>query len=183
MGLESGSGWRPFGVLTLHRPSNVDSTGTLLSLLGAVEEITNKLPIIFPVHPRTEHRLSEAGLRCPPGLRLVPPVGYLDFLNLLSQAKIVLTDSGGIQEESTVLGVPCLTLRENTERPVTVREGTNEIVGQSPARILEAAQKVLSGRGKTGRIPRLWDGHAAERIVGILLRETRTAGIPQTSRV
>lgn len=175
MGLRNGTDWRPYAVLTLHRPSNVDSSETLGRLLAAVEAIAEKLPVVFPIHPRTEARLASAGVRQHPGLRLVPPVGYLDFLCLLSRAKLVITDSGGIQEETTVLGVPCLTTRENTERPVTVTEGTNQIVGQDPARILAAAHEILAGKIKAGRIPHLWDGHAAERIVEILLRETRPA--------
>jgi UDP-N-acetylglucosamine 2-epimerase (non-hydrolysing) len=117
----------------------------------------------------TKERLAQAGISHHPHLLLIPPVGYLDFLCLLSKATLVLTDSGGIQEETTALGVPCLTLRENTERPVTITDGTNLLVGTDPARIVAAAQEVLSGKVKTGRIPTLWDGRAAERIVEILL--------------
>ncbi len=170
LGLRNGKGWQSFGVLTLHRPSNVDSTEKLAELLGVIDTIAPQVPIMFPVHPRTQQRLSHSGIKHRPELRLIEPLGYLDFLCLLSKATLALTDSGGIQEETTALGVPCLTLRENTERPVTVSQGTNVLVGTDPARIVGAAQDVLSGMRKAGRIPPLWDGHAAERIVEILLR-------------
>src|SRR5258708_7717592 len=127
--------------------------------------------VILPVHPRTQQRLAQGGIRHHPQLRLIPPVGYLDFLCLLSKAKLVLTDSGGIQEETTALDVPCLTLRENTERPVTISQGTNMLVGTDPAKIVAAARNALAGKGKAGRIPPLWDGHTAKRIVDILLTE------------
>ncbi|GAC1703219.1 MAG: hypothetical protein NVS9B4_10690 [Candidatus Acidiferrum sp.] len=166
--LKKGADWRPFAVLTLHRPSNVDSTEKLTQLLGAIDAIAAEIPVIFPVHPRTQQRLTESGIMHHSQLRVIPPVGYLDFLCLLSKATLVLTDSGGIQEETTALGVPCLTLRENTERPVTISQGTNELVGTDPAKIVAVARKVLAGKGKAGRIPPLWDGHAAERIVAIL---------------
>jgi UDP-N-acetylglucosamine 2-epimerase (non-hydrolysing) len=170
LSLIDGKGYLPFAVLTLHRPSNVDSPETLLKLLGAIEQVAHELPVIFPVHPRTHQRLKDVGRGEHPGLRLIAPVGYLDFLCLLSHARLVLTDSGGIQEETTALGVPCLTLRENTERPITVTQGTNQIVGQDPARILAGAREILAGRTKTGCVPELWDGRAAERIVQVLLR-------------
>jgi UDP-N-acetylglucosamine 2-epimerase (non-hydrolysing) len=169
LGLKNGSGWSRFGVLTLHRPSNVDSTEKLAQLLGAVDAVAAEIPVIFPVHPRTQQRLQQGGIRHHPQVRLIPPVGYLDFLCLLTKAALVLTDSGGIQEETTALGVPCLTLRQNTERPVTISEGTNQLVGTDPAKIIAAARAALAGSGKTGHIPRLWDGHAAKRIVEILL--------------
>ena len=174
LGLKNGADWQRYALLTLHRPSNVDSTETLARLLGAIEAVADQMPVIFPVHPRTEPRLKEAGGRRHPGIRMVAPIGYLDFLCLLSRATLVLTDSGGIQEETTVLGVPCLTMRENTERPVTVTEGTNQIVGQDPAKIIAAARDILAGKIKTGRVPHLWDGHAAERIVEIILHEARS---------
>ncbi len=161
----------PFAVLTLHRPSNVDSVQTLERLLSAIDEIAEELPVIFPVHPRTQERLKEARVKHHPHLRLIPPVGYLDFLCLLHRSQFVLTDSGGIQEETTALGVPCLTLRENTERPITVTEGTNQLVGQDTKKIVNAAREIFGGKAKEGKVPRLWDGHAAERIVEILLRE------------
>jgi UDP-N-acetylglucosamine 2-epimerase (non-hydrolysing) len=167
--LIDGDGYLPFAVLTLHRPSNVDSPEMLQNLLGAIEQVADEIPVIFPVHPRTHQRLKDIGRREHPRLRLIAPVGYLDFLCLLSHARFVLTDSGGIQEETTALGVPCLTLRENTERPVTVTQGTNQIVGQDPARILAAAREILAGRTKPGSIPELWDGQAAKRIVQVLL--------------
>jgi UDP-N-acetylglucosamine 2-epimerase (non-hydrolysing) len=120
-------------------------------------------------------RLKQGGIEHHPQLRLIPPVGYLDFLCLLSKAKLVLTDSGSIQEETTALGVPCLTLRENTERPITISQGTNLLVGTDPGKIVAAARDTLAGRGKSGRIPPLWDGHAAKRIVDILLKEVPRA--------
>jgi UDP-N-acetylglucosamine 2-epimerase (non-hydrolysing) len=172
LALKNGADWHRFGVLTLHRPSNVDSTEKLAELLGAIDAIAAQIPVIFPVHPRTQQRLSQAGTKTHPQLKLIPPVGYLDFLCLLSEATLVLTDSGGIQEETTALGVPCLTLRENTERPITISEGTNQLIGTDPAKILAAAQQVISGKGKPGRIPPFWDGHAAERIVEVLLRKS-----------
>ena len=172
LGLKNGADWHRFGVLTLHRPSNVDSTEKLAELLGAIDAIAAQVPVIFPVHPRTQQRLSQAGIKTHSQLKLIPPVGYLDFLCLLSKAALVLTDSGGIQEETTALGVPCLTLRENTERPITIAEGTNQLIGTDPAKIISAAQAVLAGKGKPGRIPPFWDGHAAERIVEVLLRKS-----------
>ena len=171
LGLKNGAGWSRFGVLTLHRPSNVDSTEKLTQLLGAIDAVAAEMPIIFPVHPRTQQHLTQSGIQHHPQLRLIPPVGYLDFLCLLSKSTLVLTDSGGIQEETTALGVPCLTLRENTERPITISEGTNVLVGTDPAKIVAAARDALDGKGKAGRIPPLWDGHAAERIVDILLKQ------------
>ena len=179
LGLRNGKGWQSFGVLTLHRPSNVDSTEKLAELLGAIDEIAQQVPIVFPVHPRTQQRLSQNGIKRHPRLRLIQPLGYLDFLCLLSKATLALTDSGGIQEETTALGVPCLTLRENTERPVTVSQGTNVLVGTNPSKIVAATEQILRGDRKSGRTPPLWDGHAAERIVEILLR----GGLRGRSRV
>jgi UDP-N-acetylglucosamine 2-epimerase (non-hydrolysing) len=170
LGLVSNGAWRRFAVLTLHRPSNVDSVEKLAELLGAINAIAEEVPVIFPVHPRTQQRLSEAGIQHHHQLHVTAPVGYLDFLCLLSKATLVLTDSGGIQEETTALGVPCLTLRENTERPVTISQGTNLLVGTEAAKIIAAAREILGGHSKAGRVPPLWDGHAAERIVEILLR-------------
>jgi len=171
LNLKNGAGWNQFAVLTLHRPSNVDSLEKLSQLLAAVDSVAAEMPVIFPVHPRTQQRISQGGVQLHGQLRLIPPVGYLDFLCLLSKAKLVLTDSGGIQEETTALGVPCLTLRENTERPITISQGTNLLVGTDPAKIIAAARDTLAGKGKVGRIPPLWDGHAAKRIVDILLKE------------
>jgi UDP-N-acetylglucosamine 2-epimerase (non-hydrolysing) len=170
LGLQNGAGWRRFAVLTLHRPSNVDSTEKLGQLLGAIDAVAAEMPVIFPVHPRTQQRLTESGIHHHAELRLIPPVGYLDFLCLLSKSALVLTDSGGIQEETTALGVPCLTLRENTERPITISEGTNVLVGTDPSKIIAAARDTLAGNNKAGRIPPLWDGQAARRIVEILLK-------------
>ena len=181
LGLLDAGEFVPFAVLTLHRPSNVDSPESLGSLLGAIGAVAEQLPVIFPVHPRTQERLKALGSH-PPGLRMIPPVGYLDFLCLLSRARLVLTDSGGIQEETTALGVPCLTLRENTERPITISQGTNQLVGTDPARIVAAARAILTGQTKPGRIPPLWDGRAAERIVAILMRELSRVPPPLLER-
>ncbi len=153
-----------YAVVTLHRPSNVDEPAVLGRLLGALAEVAAALPVVFPVHPRTRARIAAAGLeREAAALRLVEPLGYLEFLSLTSAARLVLTDSGGLQEESTALGIPCLTLRENTERPITVTEGTNEVVGTDPERILRAARRALDAAPPQGRVPALWDGRAGER--------------------
>ncbi len=171
---------RPFVLLTLHRPSNVDHPARLRALADALSEIGGQAPVLFPAHPRTAARLERFGLASRfsdhwdaqgRGVRLVAPLGYLEFLHLLSEAACVLTDSGGIQEETTALGVPCLTLRDSTERPITVEEGTNTLVGSEPSRIVEETRRALSGKGKRGRIPPLWDGRAASRIAVILLRD------------
>jgi UDP-N-acetylglucosamine 2-epimerase (non-hydrolysing) len=181
LGLLDSGQFVPFAVLTLHRPSNVDSPESLGKLLGAIGAVAEQLPVIFPVHPRTQEKLKALGAH-PPRLRMIPPVGYLDFLCLLSRARLVLTDSGGIQEETTALGVPCLTLRENTERPITISQGTNQLVGTDPAKIVAAARAILTGQTKPGRIPPLWDGRAAERIVAILMRELSRVPPPVPER-
>jgi UDP-N-acetylglucosamine 2-epimerase (non-hydrolysing) len=161
---------REFGVVTLHRPSNVDDPVTLGRIFSALWQIAEQLPLVFPAHPRTQARIKEFGLAVPLGMRMIDPMGYLEFLNLWSNARLALTDSGGLQEETTALGIPCLTLRENTERPVTVEEGTNQIVGTDLRRIVAAAIDILENRtSKETRIPELWDGRAAERIVTALL--------------
>ncbi len=164
-----------YAILTLHRPSNVDDPGVLAKLLDALEVIAADQPLIFPVHPRTRQKLEQFGLAARVAaqreLRLVDPIGYLDFLKLMAHARVVLTDSGGIQEETTILGVPCLTLRENTERPITVELGNNRLVGHHPERILAAYRAVTASRGTQNRTPPLWDGGAAARIVRVL-RET-----------
>jgi len=160
-----------FAVLTLHRPSNVDDPGTLRSLLGAIREISRQLPVAFPMHPRTRAKIEQHGLGTVlDGQQLLglPPLGYLEMLGLMQAARLVLTDSGGIQEETTALGVPCVTLRDNTERPITVEEGTNTVVGQDPARILAVVDEILRTGGKAGRIPELWDGRASTRIAATL---------------
>ncbi|MCK5799908.1 MAG: UDP-N-acetylglucosamine 2-epimerase, partial [Deltaproteobacteria bacterium] len=157
-----------FALLTLHRPSNVDDPKILRGILEALDTIAKDTPIVFPVHPRTRPRLVETGFDLDPTRwKLMEPIGYLDFLKLEATAKLVLTDSGGIQEETTVLGVPCLTLRENTERPVTIVEGTNILAQTRPETIL-AAYDEFKRSPKDGRIPRFWDGKAAERIVTAL---------------
>jgi UDP-N-acetylglucosamine 2-epimerase (non-hydrolysing) len=162
-----------YAVLTLHRPSNVDERVSFGSILDAIERIGEHLPIIFPVHPRTRKAITELGLseriRKIKALRMIEPLGYLDFLSLYSGARLVMTDSGGIQEETSVLGIPCLTLRENTERPITVTSGTNRIVGRYPDKIIAAALGALDEPSKPiGKIP-LWDGHTAERILAELV--------------
>jgi len=168
LGLENNK----YCTLTLHRPSNVDKIESLNNIIDALSDIQEKIPIVFPMHPRTKKRLIELGLEKKfkdiKNLIVTEPMGYLDFLNLVVSSCFVLTDSGGIQEETTVLGIPCLTLRENTERPVTVTEGTNIVVGTDKQRIVGESMKIIEGKGKKGKIPELWDGRAAERIIGIL---------------
>jgi UDP-N-acetylglucosamine 2-epimerase (non-hydrolysing) len=162
-----------YGFVTLHRPSNVDVRDVLAEILSALDNVQKDLPLVFPVHPRTVNRLKEFGfwdeISRWPGLKLTEPIGYLDSLCLMARAKLVLTDSGGVQEETTVLGVPCLTIRHNTERPVTVTDGTNTIVGTDRAKILAEARQILNGHGKQGRCPKFWDGKAAQRIIQCLL--------------
>jgi UDP-N-acetylglucosamine 2-epimerase (non-hydrolysing) len=165
--LESPNG---FGLLTLHRPSNVDDPSTLRPLVRALREVADRVPLAFPVHPRTRSRIDAldlGGILDTPRIALLPPLPYLDLLGLMGEARLVLTDSGGLQEETTALGVPCITLRENTERPITVEQGTNTVVGAQPARILAAVESILRDGGKRGRVPDLWDGCAAERIADI----------------
>jgi UDP-N-acetylglucosamine 2-epimerase (non-hydrolysing) len=157
-----------YAVLTLHRPSNVDDPEKFAGLMRAIDRIAQEIPVIFPVHPRTAARVAELkDLRG--DIRTMEPLGYLDFLALTANASLILTDSGGIQEESTVLGVPCLTMRENTERPVTISHGTNVLVGTKPDAIVAAALASIRSPKKSGSIPPLWDGRASERIVNILL--------------
>ncbi len=170
-----------YGIVTLHRPSNVDDRGNLTHILGALAEVAEQLPLVFPIHPRSRKMVDRFGLgsmlrelpdtppdALVPGIHVTEPLGYHAFLDLWKDAALALTDSGGLQEETTALGIPCLTIRENTERPVTVTEGTNTLVGTDPARIVTEARAVLAGGGKAGRIPALWDGKAAERIVAAL---------------
>lgn len=154
---------------TLHRPSNVDDPATLRSLVGGLSDIAADAPVIFPVHPRTRERLAQMGMTGNPRLLLTEPLGYLEFLALQRDAALVITDSGGIQEETTYLGVPCLTVRDNTERPVTITIGTNELVGRDVGRLRARAKGILAGEGRRGAIPPLWDGRAGERIAEILL--------------
>jgi UDP-N-acetylglucosamine 2-epimerase (non-hydrolysing) len=164
-----------YTLLTVHRPSNVDRQSDLGHLLGTLRRVADRLPVVFSVHPRTRARIAAsprlARLAGHPQLRLIEPLGYLDFLKLMLDARFVMTDSGGIQEETTVLGIPCLTLRENTERPITVTQGTSVLVGRDRAKILRCTDRILAGRWKRGRTPRFWDGRAAERIVRVLERQ------------
>jgi UDP-N-acetylglucosamine 2-epimerase (non-hydrolysing) len=150
----------------------VDRERDLSHLLGTLRQVADRLPVVFPVHPRTRSRIAASGrleqLASHPHLRLIEPLGYLDFLKLMLDARFLMTDSGGIQEETTVLGIPCLTLRDNTERPITLTEGTNMLVGRDRQKILRCTDRILAGRWRKGRVPKYWDGHAAERIVRVL---------------
>lgn len=189
-------GGQPYAVVTLHRPSNVDDPALLGRIMAALDEVGREMRVVFPVHPRTRAMLGNGrgslnaafctqeagkavgGQNCnketPSGLTLIDPLGYLDFLKLIAHARVVLTDSGGIQEETTILGTPCLTLRDNTERPVTVEMGTNRLVGSDPGRILAAWREVIAEAGCQRPVqPPLWDGRAAQRIADILIRELR----------
>jgi len=159
-----------YGVVTLHRPSNVDDPVVFTRIAAALRDVSESLPLVFPVHPRTRNNLEKFGIDLGPQVTLMPPLAYMEFLNLWKDAALVLTDSGGLQEETTALGVPCITLRENTERPVTVTEGTNVLAGSDRDVIVASARRVLAGDGKQGRRPYLWDGHAADRTVEILVR-------------
>lgn len=157
-----------YALLTLHRPSNVDTRQALQPLLETLQQVSKNLPIIFPVHPRTAARIEEFGLSDlveNSAIYCLEPVGYLQMLGLMADARMVLTDSGGVQEETTALGIPCVTLRENTERPITVTQGTNTIAGSDREKILGAVADIIETGGKAGRIPELWDGQAAPRIV------------------
>jgi len=166
-----------YAVLTLHRPSNVDRREDLEPIWGALSEISRRIPVLFPVHPRTREKIREFRLE-EAGIEMIAPVGYLDMLYAVKDAALVLTDSGGLQEETTVLGIPCVTIRENTERPATVSEGTNRLVGTDPSRILEAAFGILSGKSGKGTVPRLWDGRSAARIAEVFMDEL---GVPRPS--
>ncbi len=161
-----------YALVTLHRPSNVDNKENFLNLLDAFEEIEKSIKIVFPIHPRSRKMINTFGLQTKiaamKNLMLLEPLGYLDFMKLMHHAKLLLTDSGGIQEETTYLGIPCITMRENTERPVTVDIGTNTLVGSNTELIKKEVKNILDGKGKKGQIPKLWDGKAAERIVKII---------------
>jgi len=163
---------RGYTLVTLHRPSNVDEPQVFRGILSALGELSELKPVLFPVHPRSRKRMSEFGLEdvltAHPNLRLIEPLRYLEFLRLMDQAALLVTDSGGIQEETTFLGIPCITVRENTERPITIAEGTNELVGTDPGRLVEAGRRALSGSWKKGKIPALWDGRTGERIATTL---------------
>jgi UDP-N-acetylglucosamine 2-epimerase (non-hydrolysing) len=156
-----------YALVTLHRPANVDDSVTLKGILESLVEVNRDLTVVFPTHPRTRKRIADFGLTAGQ-LCVLDPLSYVDFLGLQSRATVVITDSGGIQEETTYLGVPCLTLRENTERPVTVTLGTNVLVGRDPDKLRSELSRVLAGHAKKGTIPPLWDGHAGERIAAIL---------------
>ena len=166
-----------YALVTLHRPSNVDDAEALAEILAALAEISREVSVVFAVHPRTRQRIESFGLgpalAAAPDLRLIDPIGYLDFLRAMSDARVVLTDSGGIQEETTILGVPCLTLRRNTERPITVSQGTNQLVDPDREAILRAWQGVVSGPPRAASTPELWDGKASQRIVETLLQSAR----------
>lgn len=159
---------RRYGVVTLHRPSNVDNVQTLMRIGDALKEIAVELPLVFSLHPRTRRSLERFNIVLGPNVTLTEPQGYMAFLSLWKNAVLVLTDSGGLQEETTALGVPCITIRENTERPITVEQGSNVLAGTDPTRIVAEARKILNGEGKRGRRPYLWDGEAAKRIVASL---------------
>lgn len=162
-----------YGLVTMHRPSNVDDPSVLADLLAVLSEVAERLPLVFALHPRTRANLERFGLMSrmdPRHMVCLPPQGYLEMLGLMAEARFVLTDSGGLQEETTALGVPCLTMRENTERPITIEQGTNILVGRDRQLILNSVSEILEGRGKQGRVPEYWDGRAAERIAADLWR-------------
>lgn len=163
-----------YAVATLHRPSNVDDPQQLGPVLDALEATSRQIPVVFPVHPRTRAAIAQTGWTPTTGLHLVEPMGYLAFLGLLADSRLVMTDSGGIQEETTALAIPCLTLRANTERPITVSQGSNVLLGTDARRLAPAVAGILAGRGKIGTIPEKWDGHAADRIADLLMQPVRT---------
>lgn len=166
-----GKSARGYAVVTLHRPSNVDDPATLRRLLETLDVISEEIDVVFPIHPRTRAAAERHGmgdLLARPGIRLLPPQGYLEMLGLMREASLVVTDSGGLQEETTALGVPCITVRENTERPITLSEGTNTLTGPHPDAILACYREIRANGGKRGRIPEYWDGRAAERIAAHL---------------
>ncbi len=192
---EDKNGIRPYALLTLHRPSNVDDPKTFRRILDGLRQVATKLPILFPIHPRTKKQIAAFGLEDafvfhPSAdisqtefrnegnrnnrIHTFDPRGYLEFLNLMAHAKMVLTDSGGIQEETTVLNIPCITLRDTTERPITVTEGTNVIVGDDPEKIIKEADRILTGNAKQGQCPQIWDGKTAERIVNVLINREKS---------
>jgi UDP-N-acetylglucosamine 2-epimerase (non-hydrolysing) len=164
----------PFTLVTLHRPSNVDDPGALTRILETLEEIAHHAPVLFPIHPRTRSRISQMGLSDGTRVRMIEPLGYLEFLGLQRDAQLVITDSGGIQEETTFLGIPCITVRENTERPVTLSAGTNVLVGRDMGRLKSEAFAALNGRWRSASVPPLWDGHAGSRIADVILDQFQT---------
>ena len=165
---------RRYALVTLHRPSNVDHPDSLRDIVNALDELSRRIPVIFPAHPRSRERLEQAGIAHGRGLRVTDPLGYLDFLCLMDRARFVVTDSGGVQEETTALGVPCLTLRPNTERPITISEGTNRLLGEDPASILHASAPWIEGELPEPRCPRLWDGQAGKRIARVLAAQVQS---------
>lgn len=166
-----------FALLTLHRPTNVDDADWLKGTFSALNSLSSEVDILFPAHPRTRQRMSQAGLNhSNSNLRVLDPLPYIAFLALQQRATVVITDSGGIQEETTYLGTPCLTVRENTERPITVEMGTNILVGRTPQRLTEELEKILAGNRKKGKVPRLWDGNASKRLAKILVAELNATG-------
>jgi UDP-N-acetylglucosamine 2-epimerase (non-hydrolysing) len=171
LGLTTENGTRPFVLATLHRPSNVDDAATLRALLEALDRAAVRYPVVFPMHPRTRKKLSDLGYT-PAHVTITEPLGYLEFLALERRAAVVVTDSGGVQEETTYLGIPCLTMRTTTERPVTITVGTNQLLGMDVARIEPEVERAIRGEGRRGSVPPLWDGRAAERIADILLTTT-----------
>ena len=163
-----------YAVATLHRPSNVDGQTQLRALLDALAGVARRLPVLFPIHPRTRARIAEWGIEVDEGIALLEPLGYLEFLGLMADCKLMLTDSGGIQEETTALGVPCLTLRDNTERPITIDQGTNILLGSDASVIIPAVDEIMTTGGKKGRIPDLWDGDSAGRVADLICAGYRT---------
>lgn len=168
---ELGLSRNSYALMTLHRPSNVDNNANFLKILNAIEEIQKKIKIVFSMHPRTKARIEQFGLNDMiagmKNLVIVEPLGYLKFMGLMANSKFVLSDSGGMQTETTVLGIPCLTMRENTERPETLDKGTNTLVGNDPQAIIVESNKILDGNGKSGTYPELWDGHTSERVISV----------------
>ena len=165
---------KDFVLVTLHRPSNVDDKKVFSNIISAIEELSGDAEFVFPMHPRTR-KMAETfelytRIESIPGMIITEPAGYLEFISLMSKSKLVLTDSGGLQEETTALGIPCLTIRENTERPVTITQGTNQLVGTNKTKIIQAGKDALKGRGKSGKIPKYWDGKTSSRIVDVLLQ-------------
>ncbi len=157
-----------YGVVTLHRPSNVDNKASLESILTTLSTVSDTLPLIFPIHPRTRKNMERFGIKPSDNITLIDPLSYMEFLNLWKDARLALTDSGGLQEETTALGIPCLTIRENTERPITVTQGTNELMGTSREKILDSFDRIMDNNWKIGQRPKFWDGKASDRIADII---------------
>jgi len=191
LGLKEGQRTNPYGVVTLHRPSNVDNPEVFREVCDALHAISDRLPLIFPCHPRTQERILDFGIGSflegsdskATGIMLIPPLGYLDFLWLNANARVILTDSGGVQEEATILGIPCLTIRENTERPITVTQGTNQVVGTSKKMILRGFDSAIQNLKRQSGGPDKWDGRAAERIVEILAQMGKTEYAPLRAKI